>query len=41
VQNKELPHPKEKEKWTLRLIIPSSQPVPASGRSAEFLAPAV
>ena len=32
--------PKEK-KWTLRLITPSSQPVPASGRSPEFLAPAV
>ena len=32
--------PKEK-KWTLRLITPSSQPVPASGQSPEFLAPAI
>ena len=30
-----------KKKWTLRLITPSSQPVPASGRSSEFLAPAI
>jgi len=29
------------KKWTLRLIMPSSLPVSASGRSPEFLAPAV
>jgi len=33
----------EEKKWALRLITTSSQPVPASGRSPEFLflAPAV
>ena len=31
----------EEKKWTLRLIMPSSQPVPASGPSPEFLAPAI
>ena len=31
----------EGKKWTFGLITPSSQPVPASGRSPEFLAPAV
>ena len=29
------------KKWTLRLIMPSSLPVSASGQSPEFLAPAV
>ena len=27
MQNKELSHPEGKKKWTLRLIMPSSQPV--------------
>ena len=39
MQNKEL-SPKEK-KWTLRLINPNSELVPASDQPPEFLAPAI
>ena len=39
MQNQELSHPKKK--IDIGLVTPGSHPVPASGRSPKFLAPAV